>query len=427
MNNLKHTLSIIKKDFIKVLLIYFQLTLLLMYFYVTVLNNITYKNDNDKFNKVWGNKQVFSIMNSTEEKSSDEDGEKSMKLKQFLNENDLNFIPFHNGQMIIKNFNGIEKVKYDNPQFEGVPAYNDKENTLIECVYASEELVDKFNFKISQGRWFTKEEYENNSIWDDTQNGKEVPVVLGQTFKEMFSIGDVFSYKRDQVKFKVVGFLEKGQYFSSSNLYFYPSKLSTLDKFIIMPYKVPKFYNNFQIYDGIWEIGENTDYNAALNKVENKIKELGLKGKIVEYKTYSDIYNESYLESRNTLLLEQTLITLIVIIGMCISLILFINRHNKSLTIHRAFGATEKSIVLRICLIPLIICVASILTNILFIKLNFIGKFINNVEILNMSNCIDFKALFCAIFFVFVIIAISVILPIYKIKSESLNSIMKGE
>lgn len=62
MNSLKNSILIIKKDLKKSILIYFQLTLIIMYFYVIILNSISYKVDNNNFNKVWKNKSVISLI-----------------------------------------------------------------------------------------------------------------------------------------------------------------------------------------------------------------------------------------------------------------------------------------------------------------------------------------------------------------------------
>ena len=427
MNNVKHAVSIIKKDLKKSFLIYIQISLLLLFLYIIISNNITYKNDNEKFNKVWQNKNMFAISIHTDGKPSKQDEDNSIKLKEFIEKNNLKLIPFRGGQIQIKNFNGIEKVKYSNELLKGSPIEKDTENSLIEYVNASEDLINKFNFTLSKGRWFTKNEYKNNSIW--TVDKKcFVPVVLGNNFREMFKLGDTLYYKGNELKFKVIGFLNKNQYFSASDLFFYPSKLSSLDNYMIVPYNTPDFYENFKAYDGIWEVPNDKDYSKVLNIVENKIEELKLNANIEEYKTYLDMYTESYKQSKNILFMQQILLSLIVTIGMTLVLILFINKHKKTLMIHRLFGATEITIIKRMCLIPVIISLASLATVISLIKLNFINMFINgNFEILDKTNNLNIKSLTYSIVIMAVIILISIILPVYKIKSESINSIVKGE
>ena len=427
MNNVKYAVSIIKKDLKKSFLIYFQITLVILFLYIIISNNMIYKNDNEKFNKVWQNKNMFAVSIHTDGKPSKQDEENSIKLKEFIEENNLKIIPFRGGQMQIKNFNGIEKVKYSNELLKGTPMEKDNENSLIEYVNASKDLIDKFNFTLSKGRWFTKDEYKNNSIWN-VDKESFVPVVLGNNFKEMFNLGDVLYCKGNELKFKVIGFLNRNQYFSSSDLFFYPSKLSSLDNYMIVPYNTPDFYESFKAYDGIWEVPNDKNYSKVLNTVENKIKELKLNANIEEYKTYLDMYTESYIQSKNTLLMQQILLSLIVTIGMTLVLILFTNKHKKTLMIHRLFGATEISIIKRICLIPAIISSASLVTVISLIKFNFINMFISgNFEILDKTNNLNIKSLTYSIIIMAVIILISIILPVYKIKSESINSIVKGE
>ncbi|EPB8194136.1 hypothetical protein CYK62_14810 [Clostridium perfringens] len=427
MNSLKNSILIIKKDLKKSILIYFQLTLIIMYFYVIILNSISYKVDNNNFNKVWKNKSVISLIYKNDEKPSIEEEEKINILKEFLIKSGSTFIAFKGGQIPIKKFDGIDTLKYKREFSGDITGIDDNENSLIEHISSSKELIDEFEFKLLDGRWFTEDEYENHNVWVEEKN-LIVPVVLGKNFKDFFKLGDQFKDFSGNINFEVIGFLEDNQYFSSSNLFFYPSKQSSLNNFMITPYKIPKQYESLEIFDGIWKINSNLNYNSFIEKIENKIKELNLNVSIEESSNYLNLYNKSYIESRNLALLQQTLLTLIVIVGITISVMIFIDRNKYMLAVHRAFGATKKEILKTAFLIPNIINLCSLITVIIFIKIGIVKNFVGfNFNVLNKSTNINFKALFLSMLFSIILITISTILPIYKIKNENLNLTMKGD
>ena len=98
------------------------------------------------------------------------------------------------------------------------------------------------------------------------------------------------------------------------------------------------------------------------------------------------------------------------------------------LAVHRAFGATKKEILKTTFLIPNIINLCSLITVIIFIKIGIVKNFVGfNFNVLNKSTNINFKALFLSMLFSIILITISTILPIYKIKNENLNLTMKGD
>ena len=93
--------------------------------------------------------------------------------------------------------------------------------------YASLQVNDlffqKFNIKCDEGRLFEKNDYSTNN--------KVMPILLGYSYKELFSLGDYInlSYLGVDFKCEIVGFLEQGCFFNNGN------DLEILDKYVILP------------------------------------------------------------------------------------------------------------------------------------------------------------------------------------------------
>ncbi|MBO7449249.1 MAG: hypothetical protein J6U54_02680 [Clostridiales bacterium] len=111
---------------------------------------------------------------------------------------------------------------------------------LIQANAISEYSLEGMGFTLSDGRWFTKEEYDN--IYDLDA----VPIIMGNNYKESFKLGDVISYDNGEKKDKavVVGFFEK-----NSTLNYYGMMQDNFNEIIVYPISTPFFPREFEFYE----------------------------------------------------------------------------------------------------------------------------------------------------------------------------------
>ncbi|MGP4073304.1 hypothetical protein ACTWQB_12205 [Piscibacillus sp. B03] len=103
---------------------------------------------------------------------------------------------------------------------------------LIKGAQLDEKTFSLNNIELSQGRMFNKKEY----YWSET-----IPVILGNDYKEIYSIGDNFKlhYLFQNYDAEVIGFLKSNQTAMTT-----AEPSVNLNRYIVMP---PLFYNNDDI------------------------------------------------------------------------------------------------------------------------------------------------------------------------------------
>ncbi len=191
------------------------------------------------------------IQQKNEYKEIYENGDYYILGDNFYNEIEVRFLLKNNWFDILEQFNKklheAEVFKYleMRPQPLSLQNYNGREENLymyesgssglykgvgkdsysaVKSYWLGSEVFDHFKLKISEGRYFTNEEY----VIDDIEY---IAVILGDNYKGAYIIGDEFLI--DDVIYtgiaKVVGFLEKGASVNNS------SRLVSLDRYIILP------------------------------------------------------------------------------------------------------------------------------------------------------------------------------------------------
>lgn len=166
---------------------------------------------------------------------------------------------------------------FDNKKYNAtyLKAYSIIENTA--------KLLDN---QISEGRNFNSEDFKINS------KDEYINILLGNNYRQLYNIGDIliFGDPNYKLKYKVIGFVNKGAKIISSNTL---AKENELDNFIIVPHYIPTYeasnkteaYNlKFQIatlldgYIKIEEKGKISDelYENYHDKVKSMAKECDL-------------------------------------------------------------------------------------------------------------------------------------------------------
>ncbi len=166
---------------------------------------------------------------------------------------------------------------FDNKKYNAtyLKAYSIIENTA--------KLLDN---QISEGRNFNSEDFKISS------KDEYINILLGNNYRQLYNIGDILTFgdSNYKLKYKVIGFINKGTKIISSNTL---AKENELDNFIIVPHYIPTYeasnkteaYNlKFQIatlldgYIKIEEKGKISDelYENYHDKVKSMAKECDL-------------------------------------------------------------------------------------------------------------------------------------------------------
>lgn len=151
-------------------------------------------------------------------------------------------------------------------EIEGEPA------VAAEAVQVTENFFDLFPLQVAEGRGFTDDDY-------DYLGKGRIPVILGTTYKETFSIGDTFEgyYIFERFTFEVIGFAEGGRVFYSSG----DRMPVSYDRYIIMPFASISEDSEISRIILLQQIcGLITDEDGrqeALNQVNELLAETGLK------------------------------------------------------------------------------------------------------------------------------------------------------
>ena len=247
---------------------------------------------------------------------------------------------------------GKNSIEYSNMSPEIVPRF------LCNLVI-DENFIDKYSFEVDEGRGLSKSDAH---IDYETQ---EIPILLGQDYKNNMSIGDTFKgpatikytdseFISKEVSFKVVGFLEKDSAFTFLAKTEIFKAVTFSNSIVVIPgiKDVDMYSTTIALNDvGIFiEGNDGTTHDDIENKIRNVIKDIDPNNVFkYEYKITSlndDIasISENFQNDISTNLLFGVVLTILSLVGITTTILGELNSRNKEIGTRISVGATIKAL-----------------------------------------------------------------------------------
>lgn len=210
--------------------------------------------------------------------------------------------------------------------------YGDNISGDIYDVYGvTSAFFDYYNITVEQGRLFSDDEYGGD--------GKNIPVVVGSTAADGYSVGDKYLDK-----YEIVGILKSGQY---TYWMYSDMEVTSVDTAVYMPIMSTEFLKENGIdYPTQLIFAENKN---ALSAINEKAAELGIYG-------YNFISINDMIKQRSDTFLQNSMIMIIIgaiILVLCLlslieTMLTYVRKNISELLIHVICGATINDIILRV-------------------------------------------------------------------------------
>lgn len=218
--------------------------------YYTITSPIT----SEEFNKAYNNPTFLNRMKNV--------------YKAFKSNKEYNFYEISNQYVLIKNKN-----------FPYAFYYGDSAEKLSNAVQVGNIFFNVFQLNVESGRLFEADDYLGNGK-------KEIPVILGNAYKNFYSVGDKIigvEYLFKNYTFNIVGILEKDSYYITQG------NTELLDYKIIMPsliytnfpeYDTNDYMSQFALYtqklDGVFVLNNKEDFANLSVWVSELVRENGI-------------------------------------------------------------------------------------------------------------------------------------------------------
>jgi ABC-type lipoprotein release transport system permease subunit len=195
--------------------------------------------------------------------------------------------------------------------------------------------------------------------FNDYTFGDEIPVVLGSDYKRYFKVGDIIRDDVDEI-FNVVGFLKKDEYYVAP---YESDKAYYLNESFIIPNDSSE--NNFVTLESTCF---QTNEKQVLDEMIAKSEDMGIVS--LQYESFTEQIAESETDILNEMMTMASVMIVIFIfasIGIISYIVRFIQTRMREFSIHMIYGASEKSILIRISMQSiLMICVSIVVALIIF-------------------------------------------------------------
>lgn len=423
--NLKYALLDLYRKPIFTILTILQLVAACTLLYESYSYKVYYSSRIEKMIQGFENKNLYYIKQTTREPDlMSLDSKKLEGLSNYLkNTHEFKYISeiYDHMSVGIGNKNGNFIMAYQ-PQTV--------DNVTYQMVYrldVDSNFFKKFGFKVTSGRIF------NDSDFNAGSNGA-LPVILGDAYSGMYKVGDIIKSLDSADKIQVIGFLDKGYYFSLPG----NDSMLNLDNYIITPqqpivlqvsnntdqtedneirYKIK--LNNYCL-NGYLEINE-TD-KSEFNKISGSIiSEAGKAGYTVKIAGLNDDVQDfitSAKKQENSINIMFLVIFCFTSVGIITSVLYSISKQLKEFGVHIMQGAVISDIARRVLYQILIL-----------FGVAFIGTFIVAATIINDKVVVTFSIFkLFIVFCVFMILALLVaVIPVIKVLRLSINDLVRGE
>ncbi len=285
----------------------------------------------------------------------------------------------------------------------------------INSLQCNSELFNIFDIKLSQGNL---KEFNNFTKLKSTDlQNKIIPVILGDSYQSIYKLNDIIDTKYK--KLKVVGFLQKNQFYLDNGLYD-PTSAKSLDTFMIVPSPADILNGNLSASLLVSYNNKNESFSSVKNYIEMLSKKYDVKFSINDPSENIDDFVSLMTYNANIKILLVYIVMFFVVIAL---LAIFTNRINakrKEFSVHLMHGATYMDIYIRIILENIYLLIISIL-----IASFCIQKTQDQIGFQLIK--FDLGAFEQSIITIFVIIIMVATIPIYNISKNRLNYLIKGE
>lgn len=412
MSNLWYSFRELRNSFIFKVIILIQITMAIILLYkVNEIKNY----ENAKLNlmkAITEDKVIYSMMSKY--KSLDDfskDSEDPNKFLKFYNDiqNKYDLVVVTYGGILAKDFKNIDQFldselhKYDEGEYKSINS--------LQC---NSNFFETFNINLSQGNL---NEFNNfNKLSYKDMEGKIIPIILGDSYKEIFKLNDIIEDKF--MTYRVEGFLEKNQFYLDKGIYD-PTRAKNLNTFAITPIaydiSISNLNNALLINKNM-----NADFYSIQKEIDELAKEYDVKLSITNPKENIDFFIEIINYDANIKKVIVYIVIFFVIIGLLAIFSNRINARRKEFSLHIMHGATYSDIYIRVLLEHLYLFVLSIAISSYFLiktKTKIITDIIN----------FDLGAFAQSTLIIFLIVIIVALVPIYNINRNRLNYLIKGE
>jgi len=369
------------------------------------------------------------------------------------------------------NMNGDETVRASAGMFESLENSGlDDYEAFYEIIMASEDIktavmtgtgtqseyysvdqdyIDIFGFVLDSGRVFNEEEFE---VFDVNR----IPVILGYSYKEEYSLGDTFEAphialgKGSSVKnctYEVIGFIAEGQIFFGPG----GNGPHLFDEKMILPYHTKSLAEWLDIYE------ENEEYlhkktvirhyisglganmisgrhylieagkeDILLDYMNNALVETGL----VDFYQVGGTLKTTVLQTGDEIAEKNAIYTILVgimiifsLISVVFSAINNVSNNMKTYAVHNLVGATQTQIILYAVLEVFIYTVLGFLTGFLWQYLHLFRRDYTSHEAFPVALNNFFVI---AILFTFLVCVLSSIFVYIKVQNYSTSELIRG-
>lgn len=210
--------------------------------------------------------------------------------------------------------------------------YGDNISGDIYDVYGvTSAFFDYYNITVEQGRLFSDDEYGGD--------GKNIPVVVGSTAADGYSVGDKYLDK-----YEIVGILKPGQY-----TYWMCSDMeaTSVDTAVYMPIMSTEFLKENGIdYPTQLIFAENKN---ALSAINEKAAELGIYGyNFISINDMIKQHSDTFLQNSMVMIIIGAIILVLCLLSLIETMLTYVRKNISELLIHVICGATINDIILRV-------------------------------------------------------------------------------
>lgn len=211
--------------------------------------------------------------------------------------------------------------------------YGDNISGDIYDVYGvTPAFFDYYNITVEQGRLFSDNEYGGD--------GNNIPVVVGSTAADGYSVGDKYLDK-----YEIVGILKPGQY--TYMVSYGDMEATSVDTTVYMPIMSKEFLKENGIdYPTQLIFAEN---KSALSAINEKAAELGIYGyNFISINDMIKQHSDTFLQNSIVMIIIGAIILVLCLLSLIETMLTYVRKNISELLIHVICGATINDIILRV-------------------------------------------------------------------------------